>query len=328
MIEAEINHPFFYKEREMHQFKNILYVSDTPKDQTEGLKQAISLAKNNQAKLTVLIICPEFPKQFKEHQQNFHDLLRNQMKQNIEITKKAIQKSDHPINITVDTLNNKTPNVAIIKYILTKGHDLVIKEPESKNIKSGFKAIDMGLLRKCPVPVWICQPIRVHSGDIRIAVAIDPESDEASAEQLSCQLLEVSRHLADFCNGELNIISCWDFTLEKELKENVFIKIDAKTVSKLLNEEKNEHFGKLGKLIQQSGITGENEVHHLRGEPSEVIPQFLEKHKIDILVMGTVARTGIAGFITGNTAENIMQNISCSLVALKPKGFVSPVKAH
>lgn len=50
------------------------------------------------------------------------------------------------------------------------------------------------------------------------------------------------------------------------------------------------------------------------------------QENIDILVMGTLARTGIAGFVIGNTAENIVQSIECSLVALKPEGFVSPIK--
>jgi len=54
----------------------------------------------------------------------------------------------------------------------------------------------------------------------------------------------------------------------------------------------------------------------------------VENKNIDILVMGTVARTGIPGFVIGNTAENIVQKLSCSLMALKPRGFVSPVKAY
>lgn len=37
-----------------------------------------------------------------------------------------------------------------------------------------------------------------------------------------------------------------------------------------------------------------------------------------------LARTGISGFFPGNTAENILQKIGCSLLALKPQGFVSP----
>ncbi|HRE31359.1 MAG TPA: universal stress protein, partial [Candidatus Berkiella sp.] len=36
----------------------------------------------------------------------------------------------------------------------------------------------------------------------------------------------------------------------------------------------------------------------------------------------------IPGFIIGNTAENVLQKISCSLLALKPNGFISPVKSR
>jgi len=41
--------------------------------------------------------------------------------------------------------------------------------------------------------------------------------------------------------------------------------------------------------------------------------------------MGTVGRTGIPGLIMGNTAESILNNIGCSVLAVKPPGFVSPV---
>ena len=41
--------------------------------------------------------------------------------------------------------------------------------------------------------------------------------------------------------------------------------------------------------------------------------------------MGTVARTGIPGLLIGNTAETILQRVDCSVLAVKPDGFVSPV---
>jgi nucleotide-binding universal stress UspA family protein len=45
----------------------------------------------------------------------------------------------------------------------------------------------------------------------------------------------------------------------------------------------------------------------------------------DLVVMGTVARTGIPGFIIGNTAETILNQIDGSVLAIKPRGFVTPV---
>ncbi len=74
--------------------------------------------------------------------------------------------------------------------------------------------------------------------------------------------------------------------------------------------------------------TRKQHIHHIKGRPDLMIPPFIQNEKIDILVMVTVARTGIRDFIFGNTAENVVQNLPCSVMALKPNGFVSPVKAY
>lgn len=45
----------------------------------------------------------------------------------------------------------------------------------------------------------------------------------------------------------------------------------------------------------------------------------------DLIVMGMVGRAGISGFITGNSSERLLARIPCSLVAVKPADFKSPV---
>jgi universal stress protein E len=55
------------------------------------------------------------------------------------------------------------------------------------------------------------------------------------------------------------------------------------------------------------------------------IVKSVKKNNIDLLIMGTLCRTGIEGFFIGNTAEKILNEVSCSLLALKPQGFKSPV---
>jgi nucleotide-binding universal stress UspA family protein len=66
---------------------------------------------------------------------------------------------------------------------------------------------------------------------------------------------------------------------------------------------------------------------HLPGAPEDVIPAFAAEQALDLLVMGTVARTGVAGFFIGNTAERVLRNLPCSVLAVKPDGFVCPVGA-
>ena len=65
---------------------------------------------------------------------------------------------------------------------------------------------------------------------------------------------------------------------------------------------------------------------HLRqGPASRVIPDMATQLKADLVVMGTLGRTGISGLIIGNTAEAILDQLTCSVLAIKPPGFVSPV---
>ncbi len=310
----------------MQTFKNILYVSCSTQDQTQGLKQAISLSRNNQATLTVMIVCPKFPKGFADYQEKFESELVNQMEKTIQTTKASLSQPADDLKVAVELLIHKTPSVGIIKHVLKHGHDLVIKEAEAQSNREGFRALDMELSRKCPTPVWICQPIASSGNSMHIGVAVDPQGDEPSANQLSIDLLKSGRELADFCDGTLNIVSCWDFGLENDLRESAFLKTDSAKVDAFVEQEQAEHLASLERLIEQAGITGDNQVHHLRGKADDLIPKFVKDHGIDVLVMGTVARTGIEGFIFGNTAENIMQNISSSLVAMKPSTFVSPVK--
>jgi nucleotide-binding universal stress UspA family protein len=56
-----------------------------------------------------------------------------------------------------------------------------------------------------------------------------------------------------------------------------------------------------------------------------VIPELIKEQDIDLIVMGTVARTGLPGMIMGNTAEAVLDRVKCAVLAIKPDGFISPV---
>lgn len=67
------------------------------------------------------------------------------------------------------------------------------------------------------------------------------------------------------------------------------------------------------------------QIHLVNGWARKEIPALIKKIKADLVVMGTMARTGIPGFIMGNTAETILNQINCSVLAIKPPGFITPV---
>ncbi len=67
------------------------------------------------------------------------------------------------------------------------------------------------------------------------------------------------------------------------------------------------------------------QIQLIKGNPCKEIPSLARRCNVDLIVMGSVARTGIPGFIIGNTAELILGQVKCSVLVVKPDGFVSPV---
>ena len=53
--------------------------------------------------------------------------------------------------------------------------------------------------------------------------------------------------------------------------------------------------------------------------------QLVKKLGVNLLVMGTVGRTGIPGLIIGNSAESILSQFDGSVLAVKPPDFVTAV---
>lgn len=67
------------------------------------------------------------------------------------------------------------------------------------------------------------------------------------------------------------------------------------------------------------------QTHIIQGYPDQELPKFANEIDADLMVMGTVARSGVAGVIIGNTAETILSQLKCSVLAVKPIEFISPI---
>ena len=60
--------------------------------------------------------------------------------------------------------------------------------------------------------------------------------------------------------------------------------------------------------------------------PEDVIPRVAESLDAEMLVIGTIGRTGLSAAIIGNTAEHVIDRLDCDVLAIKPDNFVSPMQ--
>jgi nucleotide-binding universal stress UspA family protein len=95
-------------------------------------------------------------------------------------------------------------------------------------------------------------------------------------------------------------------------------------IDRLIQEESARRRRQVEALVAEH-VTAPHRLHLPKGDPASVIPALVRRHDIDLLVMGTVCRTGIPGFIIGNTAEKVLDTVECSVLTVKPVGFVSPI---
>lgn len=309
----------------MNKFKSILYVTTGLRDEQPALMQALSLARQNAASLKLLVLCPRLPDNLAGYAHQYETGLREQVEANVQKALSGLHASTAPLNYHVEVEAGADPvAVRAIKAVLKHGHDLLIKEAEPMGDRTGFKALDMDLLRKCPVPVWLCRPIMAHSADIKVAVAVDANREEQAAHEMAHALIQLADQLAISGSGKLDVLSCWEYKYEEYLRGNSWV--SESELQREMDRTEQDHAAALKQLVQESGV-GQAELTQVRlqGRPYLAIPDYVQQNGIDILVMGTVARTGVPGFVIGNTAENILQAVSCSLLVMKPAGFVCPV---
>jgi hypothetical protein len=62
-----------------------------------------------------------------------------------------------------------------------------------------------------------------------------------------------------------------------------------------------------------------------QGAAWKVISSAARRLNADLIVMGSVGRRGVSGFLIGNTAERVLHTAESSLLVIKPDDFETPV---
>lgn len=314
----------------MNRFKKILYVlSDPISEPQPSLIRAMSLAKNNQAELTVLFILPKLPpRESNISEQALKEKILAQEQAHLD---QLIASSNKDVTIKFDFLVGKK-HLEIIRSVALNNFDLVVKDTDDVSWLDRFiGSDDMHLLRKCPCPVWLMKNEVQDSYDqIIAAVDFDTNSGDSCNDELNDTITTLASSLALSGFASLHIVNAYDvpeagyISLWADQPEAIKAKLfDAEYQVRL--HKMNMLLAKLKDTIGEESYKYLSPIPHLiQGTPGRELPKLAEEIKADLVVMGTVARTGIAGVVIGNTAETLLTQLKSSVLAIKPSGFVSP----
>ncbi|MGB5412155.1 MAG: universal stress protein [Woeseiaceae bacterium] len=301
-----------------------------------ALDRGVNLAKNNGARLTVCAIVDTIPR---EMQSGVISITPRELL-DIAVAEKSAWLRETVATVPSDGVSLDTevlvgkPFIEMIRQVLRNDHDLIIK---CADVGGGlreflFSSTDMHLMRKCPCPVWIIKPSERQTYR-RILAAVDQDSEQSLKDALNRQILEMSTSLARAQHSELHVAHAWDVFGEDLLRSHS-LNFSEAGFDAMVEVEASARKQWLKNLVNKYGLpAGKNtanvtdvKLHVVKGDAQFVVPQVARDLSVDLVVMGTVARTGIAGFFMGNTAESILAQLDCSVLTIKPPGFVSPVR--
>lgn len=206
---------------------------------------------------------------------------------------------------------------AITREVIASDASLVVRY--MKGVRSKFPGVvgntARSLMRTCPAPVLLVGSEAIDQP--RVLACLDGEHDGKE----NGSIISESIRMADN-NKNLYGLYCWEMyggeMIEKRMSPKAW-KESLEYTERMYRKVYDRLFEKHDTSAFKNGIRMEN------GQPSFVIPEVCSHENIDVVVMCTATMNHPLRRFFGSTVEAVLEKLPCSLLAVKPIGFVSPL---
>lgn len=296
-------------------FQSILTHLDGPDETYEVVEVAARLARETGAKLTLAEVVKPLPVYLKEPIYGYPALsetLETEAQARLDAVAAPLRDSGLTVNTAV--LFGK-PSEEIVRESVRAGHDLVMTRSHADGLVHRATSTATRLCRLSPAPVCAVDGPGTEPFQ-RILATVDPLSQDEAGDELNQRVIESALEIARLEGGEVAILYAWGDDLPPGAMEahgDAIHELAQAALSGLLEPYEGE-------------IDPENILLEI-GDPAATICRVAEEQEMNLVVLGTVARTGIKAAWLGNTAEKALSDLNVSVLAVKPSAFVSPFEA-
>lgn len=214
-------------------------------------------------------------------------------------------------------ISDERPWLAMARGAVRGETDLVIVAKRHGSSEHGRKlgTNTFKLMRKCPCPVWVVNPgHELLHRSVLAATDLSGVGDRA---------VRLASALAAEWECELHVVHALRPPPRRLLPGG-----DSEHRWENVETADREAQSEIEAVLVEVHGAKKAQLHIRPGRASDVITETVDRLDPDLLVMGTVSRTGVSGLVVGNTAERLIDRLDCALLTVKPEGFVSPVSAE
>ena len=184
-----------------------------------------------------------------------------------------------------------------------------------------LRLTDWELVRLSPLPVLLVKNPHAYRHPAVLA-AVDPAHTLAKPPQLDREILRMARAVSRGLHGTLHAVHAFPrFSSQAQRLKTMASGAVASDALRQM-ERRAERAAKAGleRLLKSTPIARSRR-YLLAGLPRDAIAAAARSSRSAVVVMGAISRSGLKGVFIGNTAERILDELSCDILVIKPPVF-------
>lgn len=305
----------------MSRFERICVGFDAFDRDPEFVDQIRDLASAHEAHVELVHVVdgPSHHVWFGDDDDPWDHVVCNERQEQLEEVAERLRADGRSVHCTVPA---GPPHIELIRHVHRTRCDLlyIVDEPPGRGEERSFGPTTKKLLRKCPAPVWAAR-LGSTGHPRRVLVALDLQPSGDDAERPNQRMLDACRRVAG-PSTDVILLHVWNVWGEELLRSRMS-EVD---FIRAMDHARGQHQHALDAWTARFETAGLRPDARLeRGEARTMLPRLVDHFAPDLVIMGTLCRTGLPGLIIGNTAERILNRLACSVLTVKPEDFVSPV---
>jgi len=224
----------------------------------------------------------------------------------------------HSIRVTVSAEWDFPAFEAIVRQALKVKADLIVVGPHPGTHKAPWllRLTDWELVRVSPLPVLLVKNPRAYRHPAVLA-AIDPTHAFAKPLQLDREILKLGEAVAAGLKGTLHAVHAYSVLPLAGVVPGTLSAGAWRTVERQSERSAREGFERALRAVR----VPRTRRYLFASNPVDAIAEAARRSRSGIVVMGAVSRSGIKRLVIGNTAERILDALSCDVLVVKPEGF-------
>ncbi|QBQ55092.1 universal stress protein [Nitrosococcus wardiae] len=222
--------------------------------------------------------------------------------------------SREQLRVSSDAAWNRHQYDGIMQKVSSIKPDLMIKtiHHDSRLNRTLFNYTDWHLIRTCPCPLMLAKDENTWTTRAIVA-CVDPSHIHGREEGLDNLIIEIAQWLAYRLRGELHIFHAIEFMPEPMFR----LWQPGASYNNYKQEAREEHETLLNELLRPYGI-GSRRIHIVESKPADALLSFAKKMNASLVVMGAVSKGTLENLFIGNTAEKVLDALSCDILIVKP----------